>query len=122
MTDHSARPDDSPEPGDRCKDCSLPIVWVGPGRADWMHVSPFRATCVKPSDLLIALWAIGDDDSANALTPDEAMCNAPATHCIQPWGDVSRIDRSLWTVWCAEHVAADDQPYAWTPLSRFTDG
>lgn len=25
------RPDDMPEPGDRCKDCGFAITWVGPG-------------------------------------------------------------------------------------------
>lgn len=29
------RPDDDPEPGDRCKDCGQPIVWTGPGLNDW---------------------------------------------------------------------------------------
>lgn len=37
LSDHDARPDDSPEPGDRCKDCGEDITWVGPGSADWEH-------------------------------------------------------------------------------------
>lgn len=35
--DHRARPDDDPEPGDRCKDCGGDITWLGPGSADWEH-------------------------------------------------------------------------------------
>jgi hypothetical protein len=41
--DHPARPDDDPEPGDRCKDCGEDITWIGPSVAhDWMHVDDFR--------------------------------------------------------------------------------
>jgi len=29
------RPDDLPEPGDRCKDCGVAITWMGPGPYDW---------------------------------------------------------------------------------------
>jgi len=36
--DHEARPDDLPEPGDRCKDCGEDITWMGPGWGDWLHV------------------------------------------------------------------------------------
>jgi hypothetical protein len=37
---HDPRPDDDPEPGDRCKDCGQSIVWVGPSTAyDWEHVA-----------------------------------------------------------------------------------
>lgn len=35
---HDARPDDDSEPGDRCKDCGLPVTWVGPSLYDWQHV------------------------------------------------------------------------------------
>lgn len=35
---HDARPDDDPEPGDRCKDCGDPITWRGPALTDWHHV------------------------------------------------------------------------------------
>jgi hypothetical protein len=35
---HSARPDDDPKPGDRCKDCGEQITWVGPSQYDWEHV------------------------------------------------------------------------------------
>ena len=35
---HDARPDDDPEPGDRCKDCGAPITWNGPSQTDWSHV------------------------------------------------------------------------------------
>lgn len=30
------RPDDLPEPGDRCKDCGFAITWEGPGQNDWV--------------------------------------------------------------------------------------
>ncbi len=44
--EHDARPDDLPEPGDRCKDCGENITWIGPGIGDWEHSdfdeSPFR--------------------------------------------------------------------------------
>jgi hypothetical protein len=36
--DHEARPDDDPEPGDRCKDCGEAVVWLGPSMYDWQHV------------------------------------------------------------------------------------
>jgi hypothetical protein len=36
---HLARPDDSPEPGDHCKDCGRDITWTGPGSYDWVHTS-----------------------------------------------------------------------------------
>lgn len=37
--DHDARPDDDPEPGDRCKDCGEDISWIGPSLTrDWEHV------------------------------------------------------------------------------------
>lgn len=29
------RPDDEPEPGDRCKDCGRFLTWVGPTHLDW---------------------------------------------------------------------------------------
>jgi hypothetical protein len=35
---HAARPDDLPEPGDRCKDCGQSITWIGPSQYDWEHV------------------------------------------------------------------------------------
>jgi hypothetical protein len=35
---HGARPDDDPEPGDRCKDCGDDVTWVGPDARDWLHV------------------------------------------------------------------------------------
>ena len=35
--DHKARPDDDPEPGDRCKDCGKDITWLGPSYNDWEH-------------------------------------------------------------------------------------
>lgn len=35
--DHEARPDDNPEPGDRCKVCGETVTWMGPGPADWLH-------------------------------------------------------------------------------------
>ncbi len=36
---HVIRPDDDPEPGDRCKECGRPITWIGPSPAtDWEHV------------------------------------------------------------------------------------
>lgn len=39
--DHAARPDDLPEPGDRCKDCGAAITWIGPDPAsDWGHAEP----------------------------------------------------------------------------------
>jgi hypothetical protein len=38
FTKHDARPDDNPEPGDRCKDCGQPITWVGPNHTDWEHI------------------------------------------------------------------------------------
>ena len=38
MSYHKARPDDNPEPGDRCKDCGFPITWLGPSQYDWAHV------------------------------------------------------------------------------------
>ena len=39
--DHPARPDDLPEPGDRCKDCGAAITWIGPDPAsDWGHAEP----------------------------------------------------------------------------------
>lgn len=37
-SDHSARPSDGNGPGDRCKDCGIHIVWVGPSASDWMHL------------------------------------------------------------------------------------
>lgn len=37
--DHAARPDDDPEPGDRCKDCGDEITWLGPSHYDWEHVA-----------------------------------------------------------------------------------
>jgi hypothetical protein len=36
--DHRARPDDDPEPGDRCKDCGKDVTWIGPTHADWRHL------------------------------------------------------------------------------------
>jgi hypothetical protein len=37
--DHRARPDDDPEPGDRCKECGEAITWAGPSTVtDWEHV------------------------------------------------------------------------------------
>jgi hypothetical protein len=36
--DHDARPDDLPEPGDRCKDCGEGVTWMGRGSGDWVHV------------------------------------------------------------------------------------
>lgn len=36
IVDHCQhRPDDLPEPGDRCKDCGIAITWTGPGPYDW---------------------------------------------------------------------------------------
>lgn len=36
--DHDARPDDDPEPGDRCKVCGKAITWMGPSpTSDWKH-------------------------------------------------------------------------------------
>jgi hypothetical protein len=36
--DHQARPDDDPEPGDRCKVCGEFITWIGPSpTSDWLH-------------------------------------------------------------------------------------
>lgn len=40
--DHDARPDDDPEPGDRCKDCGEDITWTGPSHLDWLHVDDAR--------------------------------------------------------------------------------
>jgi hypothetical protein len=41
--DHDARPDDDPEPGDRCKTCGEDITWIGPHpTSDWMHVGDRR--------------------------------------------------------------------------------
>lgn len=40
--DHEARPDDDPEPGDRCKDCGEPITWTGPSPYSWLHVGDAR--------------------------------------------------------------------------------
>ena len=40
--EHPARPDDDPEPGDRCKDCGKEITWVGPSQVDWLHVDTQR--------------------------------------------------------------------------------
>jgi hypothetical protein len=37
--EHPARPDDDPEPGDRCKDCGRPITWLGPSQFDWEHTT-----------------------------------------------------------------------------------
>lgn len=39
---HEARPDDLPEPGNRCKECAAPIVWMGPGHDAWLHVDDPR--------------------------------------------------------------------------------
>lgn len=42
--DHDARPDDSPGPGDRCKECGDDITWVGPSPLiDWVHVAEQEA-------------------------------------------------------------------------------
>ncbi len=35
---HTARPDDDPAPGDRCKDCGREVTWLGPSMSDWEHV------------------------------------------------------------------------------------
>lgn len=36
--DHEIRPDDDPEPGDRCKECGRDITWLGPSPVtDWEH-------------------------------------------------------------------------------------
>ena len=40
--DHDPKPDDMPEPGDRCRECGEPITWVGPSQYDWMHVGDRR--------------------------------------------------------------------------------
>lgn len=41
--DHDPRPDDMPEPGDRCRECGEDITWVGPDLyADWLHVDDVR--------------------------------------------------------------------------------
>ncbi len=46
--DHVARPDDLPEPGDRCKDCGEEIAWEGPDPVrDWMHVNDRRNRRVR---------------------------------------------------------------------------
>ncbi|GAA1940303.1 hypothetical protein GCM10009754_04320 [Amycolatopsis minnesotensis] len=37
LDDHTHRPDNVPEPGDRCKDCGAEIVWTGPGMHDWQR-------------------------------------------------------------------------------------
>lgn len=37
--DHTARPDDDNQPGDRCKDCGDDVTWVGPSHVDWIHVA-----------------------------------------------------------------------------------
>lgn len=37
LYDHEARPDDKHEPGDRCKDCGEPVIWLGPTQYDWVH-------------------------------------------------------------------------------------
>lgn len=42
LYDHDARPDDLPEPGDRCKTCGEPITWMGPSHLDWLHVNDAR--------------------------------------------------------------------------------
>lgn len=34
------RPDDLPEPGDRCKECRRELTWVGPGIYDWELCDP----------------------------------------------------------------------------------
>lgn len=39
---HEARPDDLPEPGERCKECGAPIVWMGSGHDTWLHVDDPR--------------------------------------------------------------------------------
>lgn len=36
---HKPRPDDDPEPGDRCKDCGKAVTWIGPSQYDWEHVN-----------------------------------------------------------------------------------
>lgn len=41
--DHDARPDDLPEPGDRCKDCGAAVTWVGPSGNDWVHADDAEA-------------------------------------------------------------------------------
>lgn len=33
--DDQHRPDDMPEPGDRCEDCEHALTWRGPGLYDW---------------------------------------------------------------------------------------
>jgi hypothetical protein len=40
--DHEPRPDDMPEPGNRCKDCGEDITWMGPSQHDWLHVDDVR--------------------------------------------------------------------------------
>jgi hypothetical protein len=37
---HQARPDDDPEPGDRCKECGQSVTWLGPNFTDWLHTAP----------------------------------------------------------------------------------
>lgn len=39
---HKARPDDSNEPGDWCKDCGQPVSWIGPSQYDWVHIGGLR--------------------------------------------------------------------------------
>lgn len=54
-TDHSPpctnghRPDDMPEPGDRCKDCGWSLSWEGPGAYDWIAVDPPGAPAADES-------------------------------------------------------------------------
>lgn len=47
---HPARPDDDPEPGDRCKDCGEPITWLGPSMTDWEH------TADAPVEVLVHVY------------------------------------------------------------------
>lgn len=51
--DHEARPDDDPEPGDRCKDCGRDITWTGPSMYDWTHVDdrPLRGDPCPPGEV-----------------------------------------------------------------------
>lgn len=63
--DNRHRPDDLPEPGDRCKDCLRTLSWLGPGPYDW--------EAIDDED---------DEDQADEATGTEPASPQPGTVVI----------------------------------------
>jgi hypothetical protein len=91
MSDHRARPDDDPQPGDRCKDCGADITWIGPNLSDWQHVALQPIDDLEDDGKLYPVPTIGEsievlrhivDTGSMARLPGGLQCDSFSASAI----------------------------------------